>query len=303
MWLALLSVILVPGIAVADGADISYPECAIKADPVGQGFGIVGVNGGRPGDANPCLASELTWAIGSVGFDFVFGPSVSLYVNTANPGPGTRERPVAGWPHSGITSHGVCRGGWSAACAHVYGVQHAAHTFGLAAAAAGPIVGRWRWWLDVERANSWAKRDTKGFGRLNAAAIQGFADGLRAAGVRGDVGIYSTAADWFAITGMSAYESQAYFPTEADWVGGASSRLQALGLCQSSFSGGRVLLVQYVAGLFDIDVRCLSSEPVGFRRATTLRSRHRSIVHRSGAIGREPQPHRAGLEGRAVGQP
>jgi hypothetical protein len=85
-WLALLAAaVAVPASASADGADISYPECAIKAYPVGQAFGIVGVNGGRPSDSNRCLASELSWALASVGFDFAFGPTASLYVNTADP--------------------------------------------------------------------------------------------------------------------------------------------------------------------------------------------------------------------------
>jgi hypothetical protein len=101
-----------------------------------------------------------------------------------------------------------------------------------------------------------AKRDTRGFSALNVAAIRGFVDGLRTAGVRGVVSIYSTPADWVAITGMSAKRSRSYFPAEPDWVGGATTRMQALGKCRLSFSGGRMLMAQYVAGLFDIDVRC-----------------------------------------------
>ena len=246
-----------PVTAAADGGDISYPECGSRAYPVGQAFGIVGVNGGRPGDANGCLASELSWALGSIGFDFVFGVPASLYLNTADPGPGTRARPVAGWPRSGTSAHGVCRGGWSNPCAYLYGRQHAAQAFRLVAEVDGLIAGLSPWWLDIERANSWAKRGTRDFHALNSATVQGFLDGLRAAGVRGAVGIYSTAADWVAITGLSAKMSRSYFPTEPDWVGGATTRLQALGNCHASFSGGRVLLTQYVAGLFDVDVRCL----------------------------------------------
>ena len=101
------------------------------------------------------------------------------------------------------------------------------------------------------------KRGTRDFHAPNVATVQGFVDGLRAAGVRGAVGIYSTPADWVAITGLSDKMSRAYFPTEPDWVGGATTRRQALGNCRASFSGGRVLLTQYVAGRFDIDIRCL----------------------------------------------
>jgi hypothetical protein len=255
VWLALHAA-AAPIAAAADGADVSYPECG-KAYPVGQAFGIVGVNGGRPSDANRCLASGLTWALGSPGFDFAFGPLVSLYVNTADPGPGTRNHPVVGWPHSGISAYGACRGGSSPPCAYLYGEQHGARAFDLAAVVDSPIAGARPWWLDVETANSWATSHTRGFTELNTAAIQGFVDGLRAAGAHGTVGIYSTPGDWVAITGMSTETSRSYFPTEPDWVGGATTRKQALGNCRVSFSGGRALLAQYLAGAFDIDVRCL----------------------------------------------
>jgi hypothetical protein len=254
-WLALVAA-AAPVAAAADGADISYPECG-KAYATGQAFGIVGVNGGRPSDANRCLASELNWALGSAGFDFAFGPLASLYVNTADPGPGTRNHPLVGWPHSGSSGHGPCRGGWSAACAYLYGEQHGAQGFELAAAVDGPIAGDRPWWIDVETANSWATSGTLGFTELNIAAIQGFVHGLQAAGAHGTVGIYSTPTDWVAITRMSAETSRSYFPTEPDWVGGAATKQQALGNCGVSFSGGRALLAQYVAGTFDIDVRCL----------------------------------------------
>jgi hypothetical protein len=256
-WLALVTAAALPAAAAGDGADISYPECGSRAYPVGQAFGIVGVNGGRPGEANGCLASELSWAVGSVGFDFVFGAPASLYVNTADPGPGTRPRLVAGWPRSGISVHGICRGRWSTACAYLYGWQHAAQAFGLVRVVDGLIAGPSPWWLDVERANSWAQRGTPDFHELNVATIQGFLDGLRAAGATGMLGIYSTPADWVAITGLSPVMSRSYFSTEPDWIGGASTRLQALGNCRASFSGGRVLLTQYVSGLFDVDLRCL----------------------------------------------
>jgi hypothetical protein len=256
-WLAVLGAAAIPARAGADGADVSYPECSIHAYPVGQAFGIVGVNGGRPGDMNRCLGVELGWALGSFGFDFAFGPEASLYLNTADPGPGNSEQPVPGWPRSGRSAHGVCRGGWSTGCAYLYGSQHAGQAFELVLNAAGELATVWPWWLDVERANSWAKSATRPINALNAAAIQGFVDGLRAAGARGPVGIYSTPADWFAITGMSRHVSRSYFPTEPDWVGGASSRQQALSNCRLSFSGGRAVLTQYVDGLYDLDVRCL----------------------------------------------
>jgi hypothetical protein len=199
--LALLAVAAVPVRADADGADVSYPECGTKAYPVAQGFGIVGVNGGRPGEPNPCLAAELKWALGTIGFDFEFGAPASLYINTADPGPGTREQPVASWPRSGGSPYGSCRGRWSTACAYVYGRRHGADAVRLVAQIDGSIASLAPWWLDVERANSWATRATPNFKQLNLAALRGFVDGLQTAGARGAIGIYSTPTDWAAITG------------------------------------------------------------------------------------------------------
>ena len=86
--------------------------------------------------------------------------------------------------------------------------QHAAHAFRLVAHV-DVLSGRlWPWWLDVERANSWARHGAYGRNKVNVAAIRGFVDGLRSAGVRAAVGIYSTPADWVAITGMSVATSR-----------------------------------------------------------------------------------------------
>ena len=48
------------------GNDISHPQCNTTY-PSGQAFGIVGLDGGKPTDDNPCFASELAWAQGSAG--------------------------------------------------------------------------------------------------------------------------------------------------------------------------------------------------------------------------------------------
>jgi hypothetical protein len=252
-WLALLAA-FPSAAAAANGADVSFPQCG-SLYPVGQAFGIVGVNGGRATTRNPCLRSELEWALGSTGFAFPFLPRVALYINTGDPGP-QKRRPVASWPTFGGSGYGRCASGWTRACAYVYGEQRAAYSYRLAAAADRSIALDWPWWLDVETANSWATDGTPGFARLNVAAIRGFIDGLRAAGANGTIGIYSTVADWLAITRMSSRTSRSIFPTEADWVAGAATPSQALANCRTSFSGGRALLAQYTRGRFDVDIPC-----------------------------------------------
>jgi hypothetical protein len=249
-----------PAAWAADGADVSYPQCG-SAYPVGQAFGIVGVNGGRATSANPCLASELGWAVGSPGFEFAFLPRVALYINTGDPGPRYRQQRVASWPRAGRSPYGQCAGAWTRACAFIYGEQRAAYSYGLAAAVDSSIALDWPWWLDVETANSWATYRTAGFTGVNIAAIEGFVDGLRAVGALGMIGIYSTPNDWLLITGLSSAASRAVFQSEPDWIGGAATRLQALANCTTGFSGPRPVLAQYRAGALDTDIPCVASRP------------------------------------------
>src|SRR6266480_2425330 len=71
----------VGGAAVALGRygnDISWPQCG-GAFPTKAGFGIVGVNGGRPFTQNPCLGPEWQWALSNKG-------APAYYMNLSNPG-------------------------------------------------------------------------------------------------------------------------------------------------------------------------------------------------------------------------
>jgi hypothetical protein len=50
------------------------------------------------------------------------------------------------------------------------------------------------------------------------------------------------------------------FSAYPSWVAGASSPRQAVGICSAKgFTGGRVALVQYLAGGFDADLLCQSN--------------------------------------------
>ena len=213
------------------GYDISYPQCGgtYPADPA---FGIVGVTHGLPWSANPCLADEYRWA----------QPHASLYLNTANPGPALSSH----WP-AGQTAPQVCDGSWSTGCSYDYGWNAADDAFTrVASGALGSVAAASSaWWLDVETANSWSTDTT-----TNVAALQGFADYLRARAVP-SVGVYSTSYQWGRIAGGSTTA----FAATPNWVAGASAAT-ARSYCGASFTGGPVTYVQYPSGGFDADLAC-----------------------------------------------
>ncbi len=238
------------------GYDISYPQCG-SALPSGQAFGVVGVNGGLANDANGCFGSELSWAAESPGLRSPVQPAVSLYIDTADPGP---TRGVTDWPRSGsVRAYGRCHGGWSEACADIYGRLRASYSYGLVSVLYPAVAGHAPWWLDVETSSSWATIKRPNHWALNLAAIRGFIAGLRAAGATAPIGIYSFTRQWTEITGLSATTTAAAFggSPPRDWVGGRGARTAAQRRCDSSgFTGARPILAQYGSNGFDADLRC-----------------------------------------------
>ena len=244
------------------GYDISWPQCG-GSYPSNPGFGIVGVNRGIVFSANPCLASELSWAGGA---------SAGLYANTGNPGPALSTH----WP-KGQTTPQVCDAANpdTAACAYDYGYNAAADAYavavtaftalGLAQSPAGSA-----WWLDVETSNSW-RSDVS----LNVAALGGAAEYLGSVAKVATLGFYSTAYQWNVITGGTTT-----FGAYASWLAGASDAPAASAGClEAGFRGGGVALVQYPLGGFDANLRCTSATPVlnpsitgvGLKQATTAK--------------------------------
>jgi hypothetical protein len=240
------------------GYDISYPQCNGTL-PSGGAFGIVGVNGGKPYGANPCLGtgdgpSELSWA----------GMNAQLYANTADPGPALS----AHWPN-GQTSPKQCNtttnpGSDTPECHYDYGWNAAADTYqdavnayvslGWAASGATRTPVANQWWLDVETANSWTSTAS-----LNVRALQGELDYLNSVGAVA-VGFYSSASDWQTITAGTTG-----FVFSPSWLAGASSLSDAQSRCGGSgFTGGGVALVQYPSGGFDADYRCAAQPALAF---------------------------------------
>lgn len=222
------------------GYDISYPQCG-GAYPSNPAFAIVGVNGGRVFSANPCLASQIAWG---------GGPAAELYINTGNPGPVLSSF----WP-VGQTVPRVCSAANpdTADCAFDYGWNAAKHSFETAQAAYQQLgiatsPSATVWWLDVETSNSW--RDDVA---LNVAALQGEVAYLQSRGIS-RLGFYSTTYQWGVITGGTTVFSPA-----PSWGAGARNERAAKTLCQTtttSFTGGRLAMVQWIESGFDTNIRC-----------------------------------------------
>jgi len=254
--LALIVVVVVlsletGGSTPTTGYDASYPQCS-GSYPSNPLFGIVGVNGGLANNANPCLTDELRWARDAPGQKQPEQPPLSFYIVTANPG---GERHVADWPGGGTTPlYAACNGRLTNACSYIYGEQRADRSYRLAAAR-DPVAARTApWWLDVELTASWA-----GTYQLNIAALQGFVAGLQHAGATGPIGIYSTAAQWKDITGLTAQTTRTAFDRRLpDWVAGTRATLgQARQNCRNgSFTDVAPTLAQYRIGEQDADLRC-----------------------------------------------
>jgi hypothetical protein len=216
----------------AVGHDISWPQCG-KAQPAPGAFGVVGVTGGRPYTANPCLAGQFAWAEATPG-------GAAFYMNTSNPGP---SAVALDW-YGQRSPDAACRPGNDGACAYNYGFNSAAGAFAYAQASTGGATGR-LWWLDVEPDNSWSSTDIV----ANRAALQGSIDFLqRQPGVV--VGIYSTARMWARIMA----DHRLPLP---NWVAGSTTAAEAVARCAPAFSatGGPVVLSQWVEG-FDNDYVC-----------------------------------------------
>jgi hypothetical protein len=240
---------------VGGGYDVSYPQCGTGL-PSGQAWGVVGVNGGIATTANPCLGTQLLWAWDSTGA-VAAQPPAQVYLNTANPG-SVRDL-VTTWPTTGMTPYGACDGGNTTSCSWEYGWERAQNSvnsiFVPSAMTAGvdSVPGDYTWWLDVETGNTWQSGSQAALAR-NRATLEGMTAYL--SGLGGQVGFYSTAQQWKAITGTVGKGSILYH--QNSWLAGASSLSGARKLCAEPalVRGGVVELAQYVSGGLDHDVSC-----------------------------------------------
>lgn len=214
----------------AQGYDVSWPQCGDPLPNDGD-FRIVGVNGGRPYDPNPCLAQQYQWSRGAA--------DAAFYINTANPGARSQ---VVNW-YGQRSPNPACSRRDEQACAYDYGYNGAKHAWEYAQAETG-AAARHSWWLDVETTNSWSRdRD------LNVTVILGAVAFLRERGV--PVGVYSTDYQWGVITGGAQMDLY-------NWHAGAGDGGQAARWCvpSTSFTGGPMVLVQWVEDDLDRNYAC-----------------------------------------------
>lgn len=242
------------------GYDVSYPQCGFPL-PVAPGFAVVGVNGGRAFKANPCLAEQLAWAQGAA------NGAPSFYANTGNPGPAYS----AYWP-IGQTNPQACDAGApnSSACSFDYGWNAAKNSFdnavrahqavnGLDPATAADRSAAARWWLDVEILNSWQTLEPA-YGTTSAPkwndvyALAGAVRALWDSGVT-FVGIYSTEYQWNLVTGGPSFTKD-WFAGNPVWLAGFTEASAPSGCGARGFTGGRVVMTQYLAGGFDNNYPC-----------------------------------------------
>ena len=236
------------------GNDVSWPQCGGQL-PAPPAFAVVGVNGGRPTTANPCLAEQLAWADGSS--EAAAGVPSAIYVNTA----ATGAVGSLWWPANNSVMgtdignpYGMCDGTASPACAYVHGYVMAYNDAGSLAGAGGGAAHR-MWWLDVETGNSWLSNKA-----ANTAELEGMTAYLQGAGV--EVGIYSTGYQFGEIVGEVGPHSNLY--SLKSWLAGAESTSSAADLCGAAplASGGVVALTQFTAGNLDYNFRCPVAQPV-----------------------------------------
>lgn len=192
------------------GVDISYPNCSTKI-PAAD-FGIVGVNGGRVFNHNPCLQAQAK----------AF-KDLSLYINTGLNA--SLDSPYYTAAMEGCNGDPLC-------AAYNYGRNAAINSLNYAASQG---ISSTKWWLDVEIENTWNSDVAQ-----NRQSLQGAYDALVASGAS-LVGAYSTTVQWGTITG-------GWKNSWPNW--GASTwttATQAKKYCTGhEFTGGPTLLIQFI---------------------------------------------------------
>ncbi len=238
---ALASVAPTPGIRLT-GADISWPNCPkglgipsrrSKGLPMpldSASFVVVGLTNGPGFVANPCLTDQVAWVQANQRW-------LAAYSLTTYPRKAERRQYAASGPWTPDTKRRQLKNAGYA--------QAKFNVANLAATGAEvPLV-----WVDVEPypTHPWSR-----FRRGNRAVIQGVVRGYEDSGFR--VGFYSYLNGWRTVVGdwrKPAYPTWYPVGPEPDGVRAARARCRL-----ASFSGGPVVIGQWVDGNRDRNVTC-----------------------------------------------
>ena len=204
------------------GVDLSWPNCRTSVSKVT--FGIVGVSDGTSYSDNPCVASEASHF-----------SNLSFYVNTGWYSASSNINP---------SSPKLCVAGDENCLAYNYGYDAGLYALNYANS---QNIHSATWWLDVETSNTWANDTTQ-----NRNSLQGEYDALAANGVS-TVGVYSTTAQWDAITGSWLNNWPSWGATT--WTTAKQAKTYCTG---HQFTGGPSYLMQYTPrrSSLDQDVAC-----------------------------------------------
>ena len=234
--LALATAITAAGLTAAHatsgfGYDISYPQCG-KTLPSSAAFAVVGVNGGSPFKANPCLGEQFRW-VRRVKADYAF------YVNSSNPGPSHKQ-----WGKPGYYPCGGGAAEWN--CAYNFGRAAGKDAYNYAARVTSAVAGH-RFWVDVETANTWSKTNIAS----NIAVLQGMIDYLTLRSGR-VAGVYAAPNHWKQIA------NNATATAVPAWFAASKNRTAAAAKCLEggSLTGGPLMMVQFVINGLDHDYWC-----------------------------------------------
>jgi hypothetical protein len=207
------------------GIDLSWPQCGTTLPDIALDFAVIGLTDGHASSVNPCLAEQVAWARSQQ-------QRVALYVVPSSPDASTLAR----------ASRSSCVG---ARCvSYRAGVLQARHA--LRAARAARIDVTTGWWLDVEESATgglWSA-DTD----ANVAVLEGWVATLRQAGAR--VGVYSTGGYWSMITGGWHTEIPQWVAVGLAGIGAAQQA------CATPFTGGPVVMTQWLTGPYDGNLLC-----------------------------------------------
>jgi hypothetical protein len=217
------------------GYDVSFPQCERGFPDAPLAFGIVGVTHGHAFTYNPCLRDAFGWA------QQASGAAPSLYMNLNY---------ATGWSAANGRSgpKGDCAPGDEVCKAYNYGYNAAQDAFAYAyRQGAGAQI----WWIDVETMNSWSE-DTA----LNDVVIQAAADFFVGRGTT--AGVYSTRLQWNTIAGTTFVPALSNGASLPLWIATGANNNTAARFCSPAhaFGGGRVWLVQFASGEYDLNYAC-----------------------------------------------